>query len=126
MVVSTDVPDEIMRKIDALIKGGEPPVWPFKTRTVIPAGLPPTEKRKLDAFLKAKSEFDAAECDASALRSRSAVLRMILMAYFKYTPPKKPPVTPTAVYQRQRQKRHREAMTKNLTVVPISTSAEQI
>jgi len=120
MVVSTDVPEEIARKIDDLIIAGHPPIWPFSTKTVIPAQLAPAAKKQLAAYLEAKKVYDAAECDATALRSRSAVLRMIVLAYFNYKAPTKP-ITDSAAYQRKRRDEQEQRRRNRL---PKPTDAE--
>ncbi len=82
MVVSADVPDECAAKIDALVLVLERPVWPFSTRTVLLNSLGREERLELQAYQTALAAYEAARRDRSRLRSRSAVVRKILMDYF--------------------------------------------
>ena len=82
MLISADVPDELAAKIDALVTDGEirEPAWPFETRQVAVAALPPTERRKLEEYNLAYAAYE--EARRTGLRSRSAVIKMILGSYF--------------------------------------------
>jgi MoxR-like ATPase len=82
MVVSADLPDELAAKIDALVRSEpEPPVWPFTTKTVNAAALGAADRKRFDAYQTARVAYETASRD-STLRSRSAVVKMILTEYF--------------------------------------------
>lgn len=82
MIVSADLPEELAAKIDALVQDPEPPVWPFSSRTIKPEALTADERKALDKFQKDAIEYEAAKGTPERPRSRSAVVKMILTAYF--------------------------------------------
>ena len=61
MVITVDLPEELVTRIDALItKRPEPPVWPFAKRYVKASKLSIKDRKKLEdyqAALKAYNEY---------------------------------------------------------------------
>lgn len=95
------LPSDIAAKVDLLIKREKPPAWPFASRTVIRVSLRPPDRRKLDEYLKDYAAYETRIRDGSSLRSRSAVIRKIIIDHFaaldgnnlqKQEPPNVPPV----------------------------------
>ena len=91
MIVSTDMPEELIAKIDALICEPTPPEWPFKSRTVILQNLTPEEHKMLSAYNADHAAYEAAQRNGTTPRTRAAVLRMIVVYYFEHNPA--PPTT---------------------------------
>src|SRR5271167_3214604 len=99
MIVSADLSEELIKKLDSLIQAAPMPirpvrpirpVWPFLTRTVEVQNLNPIDKKKLEAYQEARSIWEqqtiafraVTKKPKSGVRNRSSAVRFILNHYF--------------------------------------------
>lgn len=82
MIVSVDLVEELVTKIDALVVPEDPPKWPFPARTVAPRLLNITDRKILEKYIADHAIYETSVRDGTVLRSRSAVVRKILNEYF--------------------------------------------
>jgi hypothetical protein len=82
VIVSVDLPEDVVEKIEDAMDASKPPRWPFKAHSVIRAELNPVEQTAYDEYWAAKLEFDKNKRNPRAPNSRSGVLRKIVYEYF--------------------------------------------
>ena len=81
MIVSADVPEDLVTKLDGLVANPEPPVWPFTATTLLSSTLSPADHKKLSEYQAAFANYEKVK-QSGGLTSRSAVVRYILSSYF--------------------------------------------
>lgn len=86
MIVSVDMPESMVAQIDALLKDPELPAWPFASRTINPDQLNAEDRKKLFDYHAAFTAYETAKNDPDRVRSRSALLRMVVMQYLERNP----------------------------------------
>lgn len=83
MVVSVDLPESLVDKLDGLIARPKEPPWPFPERKPFRVeALPAPERERWSEYLKAMAEFESSKLGTDSPRTRSAALRMIVQKFF--------------------------------------------
>lgn len=83
MMVSVDIPDEMHKKIEALIEKSAPPRWPFDSKTIRINNLTPKERRKYADYKISMKKYEDSLHSKTGKVSRGSVIRMIIQAYFE-------------------------------------------
>jgi hypothetical protein len=82
MLISADLSDELAIKIDALVEDLPEPTWPFPTKNVAPGTLTRSQQERYKKYQEDYAAYEASRRDGTRLRSRSAVIKMIIADYF--------------------------------------------
>ena len=80
MVITVDLPEEVVARVDALIaKRPEPPVWPFESKFVKRSRLSYADRKKLEDYQTALRAYDDYPSIIKPERgSRSAIVEELL------------------------------------------------